>query len=194
MIRPEAFALIAAALSVPCAIRWPAHRPVALVLCLSAARDVLGAIVSLPCRLDLAWLLCVACASGWAYERAWRPMPGPLAGARTSWPLWLFLAAVSVATSARVGAAELAAWTREAPTIPAVLAALAGVHGFAAEARAGRASGVERETCLVLLAGDVGGLLSGFDDRTLAAHATLQLLAVSLVQVAWLARPKDAAS
>lgn len=184
MIRPEAFALLAAGLSIACTLRGREHAPVAFVLCLSAARDVFGAIVELPCRLDIAWLLVVLCAQGWAYERTWAPRL--VREAR----LWIGLAIVSMLITSLGPADLLDPWRRNGPLLVAsIAAAVGGVH-MAMSRRSGWADGVASQTCLVLLAGDVGGLLSGFDDATIATHASLQLLTASIVQIAWLAKPR----
>lgn len=191
--RPEAFAIVCAALSLFARRRWSSHGPIAFAICLSAARDVAGAIVELPCRFDVAWLIAAVCASGWAYERTWEPLPGRFDGAKSSWPIWLFLAVLGAGVTSHVADEKLAAWTRDAALVPTFLAVLAGGWGLVASSVRNRPATVERDVATVLLAGDLGGLLSGFDPRTIGAHAILQLVVASLVHVAWLARPSKIA-
>jgi hypothetical protein len=163
--------------------RAPQHQPVAVALSICAALDIIRAVLPMPARVDMAVALTTPCVSAWLYWKV-------IARAPNAWVicgLWFALLGLPFDERAT------AFWNWVMP-VGYVCAALTGIIALwvrSAESMA-RATWTPREhVALMLLAGDVAGLILLCRREWISYQAGAVLALVTAYQVWWLWRSRD---
>lgn len=153
---------------------FPAHAPIAFVLCASTLRDLAGPVLR-GSPVDDGLLAALAAAQGWAYWRAWAPNAGPvgraLIDASGLWAAGIAFVAGGISPGA-------VSWVFG-------LSCGAGLLAWLFRDRQAE-EGPAADAAAVLLVGDACAVVLGWRRDAVELQAAIQLAVATVVQAAWL--------